>query len=289
MNRVLTCVGEYAATPLYIDKVYVNIYSAEELCYVLYENAFLIDKDILDRKLVDWIDKELKLSDLARDLTVLINQNASAAAFVGTILSYVGYYSKDEISKAESILRMNVSLNIFEKWKAKADFMAESRHYILAIREYEKLLRSMPDTDLPLIAAVYNNLGVAYMNLFLCDSALKCFEKSYEADNNPEAFRHMLIVKRMSMSDEDYIKEIALDESSYKASITIETDMEEARKAFDKSEQAQNLNALFELKNTGDSAEYYEKIGRIAAKLKDDYRDIVLEAAHTEIAADRED
>ena len=46
---------------------------------------------------------------------------------------------------------------------------------------------------------------------------------------------------------------------------------------------------MFELKNSGDSAAYYERIGRIAAKLKDDYRDIVLEAAHTENAVDRED
>ena len=167
MNRVLMCIGEYAETPYYIEKVYVNVYSAEELCYVIYENAFLLDKDILDRKLTDWIDKQLKLHDLARDLTVLINQNASAAAFAGTILSYVGYYSKDEISRVESILRMNVSMNVFEKWKAKADFLVENRHFVLAISEYEKLLKSLPDNETSLQASIYNNLGIAYLKLYL--------------------------------------------------------------------------------------------------------------------------
>ena len=279
MNRVLTCIGEYAETPYYIEKVYVNVYSAEELCYVIYENAFLLDKDILDRKLTDWIDKQLKLHDLARDLIVLINQNASAAAFAGTILSYVGYYSKDEISRVESILRMNVSMNVFEKWKAKADFLVENRHFVLAISEYEKLLKSLPDNETTLQANIYNNLGIAYLKLYLFDSAEKCFMSSFETDNNEEAYRNYLTVKRLSLSDDDYIKLIAEEEKAYKTSILIETDMDEASKAFELSDAALELKDIYALKNTNESSRYYEKLLKLTEELKDDYRDIVLEAA----------
>ena len=279
MNRVLTCIGEYAETPFYIAKVYVNVYSAEELCYVIYENAFLLDKDILDRKLTDWIDKHLKLHDLARDLTVLINQNASAAAFAGTILSYVGYYSKDEISRVESILRMNVSMNVFEKWKAKADFLVENRHFVLAISEYEKLLKSLPDNETALMANIYNNLGIAYLKLYLFDSAEKCFMRSFETDNNEDAYRHYLTVKRLSLSDDDYIRLIAEEEKAYKTSILIETDMDEASKAFELSDQALELKDIYALKNTNESSRYYDRLLRLTEELKDDYRDIVLEAA----------
>ncbi len=279
MNRVLMCIGEYAETPYYIEKVYVNVYSAEELCYVIYENAFLLDKDILDRKLTDWIDKQLKLHDLARDLTVLINQNASAAAFAGTILSYVGYYSKDEISRVESILRMNVSMNVFEKWKAKADFLVENRHFVLAISEYEKLLKSLPDNETALQASIYNNLGIAYLKLYLFDSAEKCFMSSFETDNNEEAYRHYLTVKRLSLSDDDYIRLIAEEDKAYKTSILIETDMDEATKAFELSDAALELKDIYALKNTNESSRYYEKLLELTEDLKDDYRDIVLEAS----------
>lgn len=279
MNRVLMCIGEYAETPYYIEKVYVNVYSAEELCYVIYENAFLLDKDILDRKLTDWIDKQLKLHDLARDLTVLINQNASAAAFAGTILSYVGFYSKDEISRVESILRMNVSMNVFEKWKAKADFLVENRHFVLAISEYEKLLKSLPDNETMLQANIYNNLGIAYLKLYLFDSAEKCFMSSYETDNNEEAYRNYLTVKRLSLSDDDYIRLIAEEERAYKTSILIETDMDEATKAFELSDAALELKDIYALKNTNESSRYYDSLLKLTEELKDDYRDIVLEAA----------
>ncbi len=279
MNRVLMCIGEYAETPYYIEKVYVNVYSAEELCYVIYENAFLLDKDILDRKLTDWIDKQLKLHDLARDLIVLINQNASAAAFAGTILSYVGFYSKDEISRVESILRMNVSMNVFEKWKAKADFLVENRHFVLAISEYEKLLKSLPDNETTLQANIYNNLGIAYLKLYLFDSAEKCFMSSYETDNNEEAYRNYLTVKRLSLSDDDYIRLIAEEERAYKTSILIETDMDEATKAFELSDAALELKDIYALKNTNESSRYYDSLLKLTEELKDDYRDIVLEAA----------
>ncbi len=273
------CIGEYAETPYYIEKVYVNVYSAEELCYVIYENAFLLDKDILDRKLTDWIDKQLKLHDLARDLIVLINQNASAAAFAGTILSYVGFYSKDEISRVESILRMNVSMNVFEKWKAKADFLVENRHFVLAISEYEKLLKSLPDNETTLQANIYNNLGIAYLKLYLFDSAEKCFMSSYETDNNEEAYRNYLTVKRLSLSDDDYIRLIAEEERAYKTSILIETDMDEATKAFELSDAALELKDIYALKNTNESSRYYDSLLKLTEELKDDYRDIVLEAA----------
>lgn len=280
MNRVLTTVGDYAESPYFVDKVYVNVYSAEELCYVLYENAFILDQTILDKKLALWIDRELHLSDLARDLIVLVNQNASAAAFVGTILTYVGFYSSSEISRVENILRMNVSMNVFEKWKAKADFYVENKHYTLAIQEYEKLLKVLPEDEPGLLAAVYNNMGVTYMNLYLFDSAVKCFLASYDVDGNEDAYRHYLTVKRMSLRDDEYIRLIASKDDAYNLSIELESRMEEINRSFDTSDEAVALNELFALRSTGESNRYYEEIGKITDELKEDYRDIVLDSEH---------
>ncbi|MCQ2519120.1 MAG: hypothetical protein MJ107_01175 [Lachnospiraceae bacterium] len=282
MNRVLTTVGDYAESPYYVDKVFVNVYSAEELCYVLYENAFILDQSILDKKLALWVDRELHLPDLARDLIVLANQNASPSAFVGTILTYVGFYSKNEISRVENILRMNVSMNVFEKWKAKADFLVENKHYALAIREYEKLLKVLPEDEQGLLSAIYNNMGITYMNLSLFDSAVKFFLASFDVDGNEDAYRHYLTVKRMSLRDDEYVRFIASRDDAYNLSIELESRMEELNQGFDKSDEAQALNELFALRSTGESAKYYEEIGKITEELKEDYRDIVLDSGQSE-------
>ena len=197
-NRVFTTVGKVATTPYYFEKVYVNIYTMEELCYVLYENAFLIDKDILDKKLVEWIDLECGLTDLARNLFMLVNNNALPGAFVGTILEYVGYYNADEIEKVESILRMNVSMNVFEKWKAKADFLYENHHYYLALKEYEHVLSGIDEEETELRSRIYNNMGVTCMALCLYDSAVSYFKKAYEINNDEKAFKHLLTAERLS-------------------------------------------------------------------------------------------
>ncbi len=277
MNRVLTCVGAYAEAPFYMDRIFVNVYSIEELCYVLYENAFLLDKEILDRNLAVWIEKELKLPDLARELHLLINSNSSASAFVGTILSYAGYYTKDEIAHAEGVLRINVSMNAFERLKARADFLIESRHFVLALKEYDNLLRILPEEEIELKSKILNNMGIAYMNLYLYDSAEKCFLLSYECNNDEAAHRHYLLVKRMSLPEKEYINFIADSEKSSKLPDALETEFAAARNEYDTTEVAENLNKLFSLRDTTDVTSYYGEMRKLSEKLKEEYRDIVLD------------
>lgn len=276
-NRVLTTVGKVASTPFYFEKVYVNIYTMEELCYVLYENAFLIDKDILNRSLVEWIDKECGLTDLARNLYMMVNTNALPGAFVGTILEYVGYYNADEIEKVESILKMNVSMNVFEKWKAKADFLYENKHYYLALKEYERVLSSIEDDDTELISRIYNNMGVTCMALCLYDSAVEYFKKAYGINNDATAFKHLLAAERLRLPENEYIKLIADSDDAYRMSIPIEGELEELKSEFDSSDKAANLKSLFELKDKKNAAVYYDEISVITGELKEEYRDIALE------------
>lgn len=278
MNRCLTCVGEIAAVPYFFEKTCNNIYTIEELNYLLYENAFLIEKDILDRRLVEWIDTQCKLHDLAKNLYALINTNALPASFVGEILEYTGYYSKDEIEKAESIIRLNVTMSVFEKWKAKADFYYESGRFHLALKEYEHVLSNVGEDEPDLRSKVFNNMGVTYMSLYLFDSAAMCFKVAYELNNDETAYKHYLTAKRMQITEEEYIKLISEEEDSYRVSISIESELEEIKRDFDTTERAVKLKELFKLKDGENTALYYEEIAAITEKLKGDYRDMALEA-----------
>ncbi len=277
-ERAIACTGELALKPFYFEKVYMNLYSIEELCYVLYENAFMIDKDIMDVKLVDWIDNELKLPELARDLYTMLHQNVSASTFAGTILEYVGYYTKEEIDKAESIFKMNVSMSVFEKWKSKGDFLYENKHYPLALKEYERALKKMGDEDLTLKSQIYNNMGVAYIALRLYESAENCFLSAYKIDGNEKAYEHYLISKRLRLPEDEYIKVIAEEENSYRIGVPIETKLQNIYDSFDESDEAISLNEVFELKNGAMASEYYSKLGEITERLKTDYREEVIES-----------
>lgn len=277
MNRCLTCVGEIAGKPYYFEKTCNNIYTAEELCYLLYENAFLIEKDILDKKLVDWIDTELKLHNLAKSLYAMVNTGALPASFVGEILEYVGYYSKDEIEKAESIIRLNVTMSVFEKWKAKADFYYESGRFLLAIKEYERVLENIGEDEPDLRSRIYNNMGVTYMSLYLFDSAIECFKNAYEINNDDVAYKHYLTAKRLQMTDEEYIKLISEEEEFYRLSISIESELERVKSDFEDTEKALSLKELFEMKDGERSSLYYDEITEITEKLKNDYRDMAFE------------
>lgn len=278
MNHVLTCVGEIASVPFNFEKAYCRVYSIEELCYVLYENAFLIEKDILDRKLVEWIDTECKLHDLAKNLYALINTNALPVSFVSSILEYTGYYTKDEIEKVESIIRLNVSMSVFEKWKAKADFYYENGRFLLAVKEYEKVLENIGDDEVLLKSKIYNNMGVTYISLYLFDSAIECFKNAYELTNDETAYKHYLTAKRLQVTEEEYIKLISEEEDSYRMSISIEGELERIKHEFDSTEKALHLKELFLLKDQKDAALYYEEITNITEKMKNDYRDMAFEA-----------
>jgi len=277
-NRVLMCTGSIANTPYYFDKVFVNVYSIEELCYVMYENAFLLDRDIVNFKLVEWIDKECELKQLAKELYSLVNQGAMTVSFVATILEYVGYYSRDEIAKVEEILKNNVTMSVYEKWKSKADFLYENRHYVLALAEYEHILDNLPEDEAEIKSRIYNNMGVTYITLYLYESAIECFKRSYEIDGNDTAYSHYLKAKRLELSEDDYIRFISGLEGAYVPVTTIESELEEIKLSFDESEAAVRMKELFELKSQKDITQYYNEISIMTERMKRDYREIVLEA-----------
>lgn len=281
ISRVLTCVGKQADKPYYYDKLYTNLYSIEELCFVLHENAFMIEKEVMSHELAEWIEVECGLTDLARELYQLINQNASISSFVGMILDYVGYYSSDEIEKTENILKDNVTMNAFERWKAKADFLSENGHYVDAIREYDYIINRTPQDEIDLLSHSYNNMGVTYMQLRLYDFAEECFMEAYKLNGNEEAYKSYLISKRLHLPEQEYITEVANDSDSARTdlNVQVETDILTAEKEFNESDEAAKLKELFELKSSADAQAYYERITKITEELKDNYREAVKETA----------
>ena len=105
MGQIILGTGKYAEKPYFIDKFYINVYSVEELCYILVEKAQMLDPEIMQRDLVQWLDEQCGLNQLAHALYSLLNQNGSTAAFAGIILEYVNLYPADVVARVEETVR----------------------------------------------------------------------------------------------------------------------------------------------------------------------------------------
>lgn len=278
MNRVVICTGKQSQVPYYLDKLFVSVSSIEELCYVMHENAFMLDKDFLTVPLVEWIEKSLKLPDLARELYPLVTHNGNVFSFVSAIMEYVGYYSSEEIKKVEGILKMNVSLSSYEKQKSKADFLFENRHYSLALREYLKLLDMLPIDEFAIKSKIYNNIGCAYMTNYMYSKAKEAFKEAIKNDDNPVAFKNLMVVNRLSMSDDEYRKYLSENENVLDVSNEVEKEYSELCSSFDSSREKHELDELEEIKNRNKN-EFYIRMSAIVNELKDDYRMLSVEGA----------
>ena len=138
--RVSVCVGEYAQIPYCVPGLEINVYSMEELSYCFKENAFLLDAALLEDRLLEWIDRQCGLQDLAKALHPLVHKRGSLSSFVGMILGYVGFYGEEDIRQVEQVLKQGAGLSRIEKRKRQIDYLVKKKKYVAAIREYDGLI-----------------------------------------------------------------------------------------------------------------------------------------------------
>ena len=106
--RISVSVGEYAKTPYYVPGIERSVYCMEELCYCIREDAFLLDLTFLNDGLLDWIERECGLRDLARALYPLVHKQGSLSSFAVMILQYVGLYDNEVIREVEQVLKQEI-------------------------------------------------------------------------------------------------------------------------------------------------------------------------------------
>ena len=277
MNKPILCIGTYAQTPFHMEKIGRNVYCIEELCYCIVQNAFLIDEESFGEDLFEWIGKECSLVKLADELKGMASKKCSVASLAGTILDYVGYNTRKEIERTESILRDNAGMDIYSKKLARADFLMQSEKYSMAFKEYDFLLENTPDIDLHIRSRIEHNEGVMYARLFLFDRAAELFLKAYEDEKNDESYFQYLAALRMKMTHEEYVAFISENKQAYEVSMELEKKMNEYEELFAASDENHVIGTLSVYKAEGKMHEYYEKIGELTENMKAKYRETVRE------------
>ncbi|NLL78691.1 MAG: hypothetical protein GX234_02580 [Clostridiales bacterium] len=271
MGRVLLCVGKRTEKPYYMEKICRQAYSAEELCFLIRQNAYLLDEGIVDRKLTDWLSEECGLEELGRKLHGFIRSGCSVASFVATLLAEVAYCTPEEIQAVEQLLKNNAGLSGSEKKKLHADYLVQNGKYAAALREYDMLLEQMEEGE-PLQGKIWHNIGVAYAGMHWFDKAACAFETAYGISGSLQEKKAYLSALRMGMREEEYVKKIAEMPEYGELSLELEKQFAQAKSQWPASQTGESFQRDTALRRAGQNREYYERIEEIVSGLKESYR-----------------
>ncbi len=280
--RISVSVGEYAKTPYYVPRIERSVYCMEELCYCIREDAFLLDLTFLNDGLLDWIERECGLRDLARALYPLVHKQGSLSSFAVMILQYVGLYDNEVIREVEQVLKQAAGLSAIERRKSQIDHLVRKKMYPLALKNYDALLQKWQEQDaegkpLPAVsclAAIWHNKGVAFAGLMRYDNAAECFLKACELEAGNGSYVDYLAAMRMQLKEKEYIDLVAEHGVLHTDSMELENRFEQAVTEWKQQPDYLRLNSRQELR-VRDRQKYLEESERLIQALKDSYRSTV--------------
>ena len=274
MSKLILCKGKLSKNPYYIVGLGMNVYSIEELCYYFVKDAYILDNDIMDLGLCDFIADELELTEIAEALRSLILRGASLGQFVTSLLEMTGYLEEEELLSIKQVLVDNASLSFAMKRKKRADNLLEAKKFTRAIDEYRYMLNRMKKSDDPeMYSLILHNTGVAYARLFMYDKASYYFKEATVLNDDKEILIHYLQSLRMTMKKDAYERFVL--RMGYPDSIIRETEerLSLARSEKSDSEYAKEIEEIRELRSDGHISEYYNRIDETLVKWKLEYRD----------------
>lgn len=273
MSNMILCQGAYAKKAYYASDDCRNLYSVEELCYYLYHNAYLLDDRFVSAELVDWIENELELPDLAKAVKRYAGRPDALTKLVCDLRDKIGYYDNDDWERLLGEIGRNNRLTVEERRKLRADAFLEEGKYALASDEYEVLLRETSLSQTKLRAKVYHNLGVCSAGLFMFRRAADYFGKAYETFPNTESYVSMLSAMKMYMSRKEYLDYLADHKESYEDSLEVERKMEVLKVDWPNQASKKFLDSLTSKREQGGA--FYDGIESLSMNIKQQYKECV--------------
>lgn len=273
MSNVLLCSGNYASDPYFIKEACIHIFSIEELCYYVYNNAFLLDDGFVNEKLSGWIADELGLEHVAETVNSIMGKEGALSNLVRILNNEIGYYSEDEWSELIEDIESNSRMSLDVRKKVRADGLLDAGRYGKAMEEYENILCDLTDDDEQLVAGIYHNLGVCAAKMFLFERAAHFFEKAYESYANTESYQEMLFALKMYMEPTEYLNYLSEHKESYEDSLEVERKIEILRLSWGEQAPYKYFREIEKLKEEGGS--YYESLDRLTDDVKGNYRGYV--------------
>lgn len=208
-----------ADTPYRLELFDLNIYSIEELCYLIRRKTSLIDRSIMKDELLSFLDDSLGYS--VTSLRQLVHFNGSLATYCRELLSFSQFpVSKEEWETIRNTLNENELLTPFVRLVRQADALFEEGHYFKAFHAYAGNMKiAAKDTER---AYLYGQMAKAAFFLFHYDVAAEFFMKSYQVFKEEKTLIGYLLCKRFMMTKQEYIAFATRNQEYYELTLRVE-------------------------------------------------------------------
>ncbi len=272
-TQLYLCLGTLSPTPYFLSGLGVNIYSMDELCYYLCVNAYILDNDLIDVRLCDYMRDNLGMPELAAKLRRMIKEGKTLGEMVTTILIDTHYCNDEEITKIKQVLVDNASLSFAAKRKVRGDNLLCANKYPRAIEEYQYVLSVLSREEEPeLYSSILHNVGCAYSMMFLLDKAGEYFKQAYEIDQSRDSLVMYLICLRLSAKKEDYDRIVVKNGYDERVALEAVRIMASAREAKIDTPYGEAMKDILELHDSGRVSEFYRALDATLEDWKLEYR-----------------
>lgn len=267
MGKMILCRGRQTDKPLVIEGTGMRLYTAEELCYYIYNNIYLIGQNFINDRLIEFLRQtgEEELSERIRSLS---EKKAGLAEMLVTILKTVDYYSVPDIEKLRETLNTLGRQNVCERLKARGDGYLANECFFSAVKCYESIINEYKGNGLSgsEYAKVYHNLGTAYARMFMYKIAAKYYDEAYKIGQHEESRKCYIAAGILADRNSEPVN-VDATEDEYVINREIETLMDNARYS-DEYRQIEQIEAL---KQQGMMKEFNDAIDSELIKWKNDY------------------
>ncbi len=267
------CLGALSTTPYFLSGLGVNIYSMDELCYYLCVNAYILDNDLIDVRLCDFMRDNLEMPELSAKLRKMIKANKTLGEMVTTILLDTHYCNEEEIAKIKQILVDNASLSFAAKRKVRGDNLLCANKYPRAIEEYQYVLSVLNKEEEPeLYSSILHNVGCAYSMMFLLEKAAGYFKQAYDMDGSRDSLVMYLICLRLTATKEEYDRIVVKNGYDERVALEAVRIMTSAREAQIETPYGEAMKDILELHDAGRVSEFYRALDNTLEDWKLEYR-----------------
>ncbi len=189
MGELLLCNRPIAALPYYIEELSINVYSLEELCYLIKQNVFLMEEGFFDNELFTWIEQELGEQELAETLREAAKTEQDMEVFLRQLFIATGYLESKSVQEILGQVKEFKYKTVFERRKLRGDRYLENKKYVNAIFEYRRMIQMEEECKKNPIAwgNILHNQGIAFARLFFFKEAKECFLQAYQQNLNIES------------------------------------------------------------------------------------------------------
>ncbi len=269
MGELILCKEHTAASPFFVEDMAINLYSMEELCYYIENNALFLSDSIMSVDLIHWIDHQLRLPALALKLQEAVSSGASLEHFLTIILRASDYCTPAEQKAVASAVHTMENKSPEETLKLRADRLMSKSKFLDALYLYRRILSegNIKVFSPAELAAVWHNQGCAYANLFQFEQAARSYEKAFDIGRNNLSLRQLLFCALCSGDDMLF----SACEAKYALSPDVRTNLTWELK---KARESKNKEALIKAMQLLDYPEGKQELDSVLSEWKQEYRRI---------------